>query len=143
MNHPSIPISGTPTHTISRPTWAVRGYQLLTTLFWIAVIVQGFLAGAGIFAGGSWLTAHIIFGHLLSSPLPLIPLLIVALAYIAKLPGGEKGLAWWLLLLAILQPFWLYMRGINILLAAVHPLNALLLSALPIYMLMRVRRLQA
>lgn len=142
MNSSSLPLSGNTTTAPSRPTWAVRAYQLLTALFWLAVVIQVFLAGAGIFAGGDWLTAHIVFGHLLSS-LPLIPIALIILSYIAKLPHTDKGLAWGLLLFTYLQPIWLYMRGINILFAAIHPVNALLLFGLPLYMLTRLRALQA
>jgi hypothetical protein len=144
MNHPSVPLAGESTRssTTLRPMWAVRLYQGLTLFFWLAIVVQTFLAGAMIFAGGEWRTAHIAIGHLLSS-LPLIPLAILIFAFIGKLPGGEKGLAGWLLLFTMLQPVWLYMRGINILFAAIHPVNALLLFALPLYMLMRVRQIQA
>lgn len=143
MNSSSLPLSGETTITTTRPIWAIRTYQLLTALFWVAVVVQAFLAGAMIFAGGEWRTAHIIFGHLLSSPLPLVPMLLILLSYVAKLPSTDKTLAWWLFLFTLLQPVWLYMRGINILFAAIHPVNALLLFALPLYMLMRLRGLTA
>lgn len=145
MNHPSVPLAGEstrPTATTTRPMWAVRLYQGLTTFFWLAIVLQTFLAGAMIFAGGGWREAHIAIGHLLSS-LPLIPLAILILAFVGKLHARDKGLAGLLLLLTILQPVWLYMRGINILFAALHPVNALLLFALPLYLLMRVHAIQA
>jgi hypothetical protein len=145
MNNPSVPLTGErtrPTATPTHPMWAVRSFQGLTTFFWLAVVLQTFLAGAMIFAGGGWREAHIAIGHLLSS-LPLIPLAILIFAFLSKLPARDKGLAGLLLLLTILQPVWLYMRGINILFAAIHPVNALLLFALPLYLLMRVRGINA
>lgn len=145
MNNPSLPLtreSPRPTATTTHPMWAVRIYQGLTTFFWLAIVLQTFLAGAMIFAGGGWREAHIAVGHLLSS-LPFIPLTILLFAFLGKLPARDKGVAGLLLLLTILQPVWLYMRGVNILFAAIHPVNALLLFALPLYLLMRVRGINA
>jgi hypothetical protein len=46
-----------------------------------------------------------------------------------------------LLFLAAVQPVVLYLRGVAPILAALHPVNALFLFALPLYLVMRVRRL--
>lgn len=145
MNRSSIPFAGertTPAAVQVRPMWAIRLYRGLNTFFVLAILLQTFLAGTMIFEGGGWREAHIAIGHLLSS-LPLIPLAILIFAFLSKLPARDKGLAGLLLLLTMLQPVWLYMRGINILFAAIHPVNALLLFALPLYLLMRVRGINA
>ncbi len=141
MNRSSIPLTGertTPAVAGVRPMWVLRLYRGLNTFFLLAVLLQTFLAGAMLFAGGEWRTAHIAVGHLLSS-LPLIPLAILFLAFVGRLSAADKGLAGLLLLLTILQPVWLYLRGISILLAALHPVNALLLFVLPLAMLTRLR----
>jgi hypothetical protein len=54
----------------------------LALVFLLGVVVQVFLAGAGIFASASWLSSHGIFGHLL----PVIPLLMVIVGLVGKLP---------------------------------------------------------
>jgi hypothetical protein len=119
---------------------ARRVYLGLAIIFWLGVIAQAFLAGAGIFTGGPWMSAHIAIGHLLTSPIPLIPLLLLILSAVARLPQGDR---WWcalLLILALVQPVVLYLRGVLPLLSALHPVNALLLFALPLHLIMRVRR---
>jgi len=146
MNTSSTPIMGntnpTSTTATTRPLWAVRIYRGLITFFWLVIVVLTFLAGATIFVGGEWRTAHIAVGHLLAS-LPLLPITILTFSFLARLPNADKGLAGLLMVLTFLQPVWLYLRGVNILFAAIHPVNALVLFALPLYILMRVRRLQA
>jgi hypothetical protein len=52
----------------------------LAVVFLLSVMVQVFLAGAGIFASASWLSSHGILGHVL----PLIPLLMVILGLVGK-----------------------------------------------------------
>jgi hypothetical protein len=120
--------------------WARRIYLGFAVLFWVGVVVQAFFAGAGIFVGGSWMTAHIALGHLLSSPIPLIPLILLILSFVGRLQTADR---WWcglLLFLAAIQPVVLYLRGVQPLLAALHPVNALLLFVLPLYLIVRVRR---
>jgi hypothetical protein len=122
------------------PAWTHRAYLGLAALFLLAVIAQAFLAGAGIFVAGSWMAWHKAIGHLLSSPIPLIPLLLLILSFVGRLPRSVK---WWsacLLILTMVQPVVLYLRGVMPLLSALHPVNALLLFALPIVLIGRVRR---
>jgi hypothetical protein len=119
---------------------ARRAYLALAVLFWLGVLAQAFLAGAGLFAGGSWMMAHIALGHLLTSPIPLIPLLLLILSAVGRLPKADR---WWcalLLILALVQPVVLYFRGVLPLLGALHPVNALLLFALPLYLVARAWR---
>ena len=120
--------------------WVRRVYLGLAAIFWLGIVAQAFLAGAGLFAGGAWMTAHVALGHLLTS-LPLLPLLLLALSIVGRLPRADR---WWcaaLHILTVLQPVPLYMRGSLPLLAAIHPVNALLLFALPTYLIARALRL--
>jgi hypothetical protein len=122
------------------PTRSRRVYITLALLFWLGVIAQAFLAGAGMFVSGSLMAWHAALGHILTSPIPLIPLLLVILSFVARLPRSDKWLSALLLVLAALQPVVLYFRGVLPLLSALHPVNALLLFALPLWLVARVRR---
>jgi plastocyanin len=121
------------------PAWARRFYLGFAVLFLLGVVAQAFLAGAGLFLGGSWMRGHSALGHLLTSPLPLLPLLMLILSFAGRLPKADR---WWcalLLLLATLQPVVLYLRGVLPLLSTLHPVNAMLLFVLPLLLIARVR----
>jgi hypothetical protein len=127
--------------TRAAPSRSRRAYLILASIFFLGVAAQAFFAGAGIFVGGSWMLWHIALGHLLTSPLPLIPLAMVILSFTGRLPRADKRLCGLLFLLAMIQPVFLYLRGVAPILAALHPLNALLLFTLPLYLVMRARQL--
>jgi plastocyanin len=108
--------------------------------FWLGIVAQSFLAGAGMFVDGSWLRWHEALGHLLTSPIPLIPLLLLILSIVGRMPVSDRWLCAALLILATVQPVVLYLRGVLPLLSALHPVIALLLFALPLTLIGRVRR---
>jgi hypothetical protein len=101
------------------------------------VLVQVYLAGAGIFAGPGWLDAHGAF----ASVLALAAIALLVLSFVARLEGRVKGLSALLVLLIILQWFLIHgAGGLNLpLLKAAHPVNALLIFLLPIYLWMRTQ----
>lgn len=110
-------------------------YTALAAVFLLSVVVQVFLAGAGIFASASWLSSHSILGHVL----PVIPLFMVILGLVGRLPRTINWLTVLLLVLVYIQPWFLYLaRGVGTpLLAALHPVNALAIFALALYLLYR------
>ena len=112
-------------------------YTALAVVFLLSVVVQVFLAGAGIFASASWLGSHGIFGHVL----PVIPLLMVILGLVGRLPRPINWLTVLLLVLVYIQPWFIYLaRDIGTpLLAALHPVNALAIFTLALYLLYRTR----
>ena len=112
-------------------------YTALAVVFLLSVVVQVFLAGAGIFASASWLGSHGIFGHVL----PVIPLLMVILGLVGRLPRPINWLTVLLLVLVYIQPWFIYLsRSAGIpLLGALHPVNALTIFALSLYLLYRTR----
>jgi hypothetical protein len=114
-------------------------YTALAVVFLLGVVVQVFLAGAGIFASASWLGSHGILGHVL----PVIPLLMVILGLVGRLPRTINWLTVLLLVLVYIQPWFIYIaRGLGTpLLAALHPVNALAIFALSLYLLYRTRLL--
>lgn len=120
--------------------WPRRFYLGFAMLFMLGVLAQAFFAGAGIFLDGSWMRWHNGIGHLLTSPIPLFPLLLLILSFVGRLPHTDRWLSGLLLILATVQPVFLYLRGVLPLLSAFHPVNALLLFVLPIWIIMRARR---
>ncbi len=142
MNIPSVPpvVTSFPQQHTSVPR---RGplviYATLAVVFLLCVVVQVFLAGAGIFASASWLSSHAMLGH----GLPLIPLLMVILGLVGRLPRTINWLTALLLVLVFIQPWFIDLsEGLGIpLLAALHPVNALAIFALPLYLLYRIRLL--
>jgi len=142
MNIPTVPPVGAALpqqHTRSPRQGPLRLYAALTLVFPLAIVVQVFLAGAGIFASASWLSSHGIFGHVL----PVIPLFMVILGLVGRLPRTINWLTVLLLVLVYIQPWFIYLaRGVGTpLLAALHPVNALAVFALALYLLYRTRLL--
>jgi hypothetical protein len=139
--HPDMD-TAQPPHARVVPVRSRYLYIGLAALFLLGVLAQVFLAGAAIFDTASWVTWHNTLGHLLVHPLPLIPLLLLILSFVGRLPRADKWLSVLLLALAMLQPMLIYVgRGASLpLLAALHPANALLIFVLPILLIARVRR---
>jgi hypothetical protein len=139
--HPNMD-TAQPPHPRAVPIRSRYLYIGLAALFLLGVFAQVFLAGAALFDRSAWFTWHNTLGHLLVHPLPLIPLLLLILSFVGRLPRADKWLSALLLVLAILQPMLIYVgRGASLpLLAALHPVNALLLFVLPMFLIARVRR---
>ena len=122
--------------------WPRRLFIGFAALFVAGVVAQVFLAGAAIFDEWSWFQVHNVVGHLLVHPLPLLPLLMLIFSFVARLSRADKWLSGLLVILAILQPILIYVgRGARLpLLAALHPVNALLLLIVPVVLIARARR---
>jgi putative tricarboxylic transport membrane protein len=90
-------------------------------LFFAGVVVQVFLAGVGLFELGGW-DPHVNLGWLLGSA----PLVLVLLAVPARFDRRTNGLIIGLTLATFLQPELAAARTSAPLLAAFHPVNALL-----------------
>jgi hypothetical protein len=137
MSIPSVVTSSPQQRTRAPRRGPLVIYAALAVVFLLSVVVQVFLAGAGIFASASWLSSHAILGHVL----PLIPLLMVILGLVGKLPRTINWLTVLLLVLVYIQPWFIYLsRSVGTpLLGALHPVNALAIFALPLYLLYRTR----
>jgi len=110
------------------------GYFSIASLFVLCVLFQVFMAGAGILVTGFWLGLHASFGYFIV----LIPLLL--LLPLSLLGGFPRFINWLNVLLALLalaQPMLLWHLGLPII-AALHPVNALLIFVLPLFLLSRV-----
>jgi Family of unknown function (DUF6220) len=110
--------------------WTRIAHLAAAWLFVGGVIVQVFLAGLALFAEGGFAN-HVAFGY---SAFWIVAILIPILAIGARLPTGDIGLS--ILLLALFIPQCLLpplaRSGGPGIIAALHPVNALLLFALAI-----------
>lgn len=102
-------------------------YAASAAILAVGIAVQVFLAGMFLFADGSRET-HIEFGYLLT----LVPIVVVALAAAARPGWSTFGLTALLLGITWLQPILTYFREAAPFIAALHPVNALLVFGLSI-----------
>jgi len=96
-------------------------------LFPVAIVVQVFFVGLSLFTGQALWSIHITFGHALG----LLPLLLVCLSSLGRLPSAAKRLAWLVLGVYLIHAeVFAAIRADAPLLAAFHPVLALVLFAL-------------
>jgi Family of unknown function (DUF6220) len=101
----------------------------LAWLFLIALVVQVFLAGLGVFESAARFTTHRDVGYVLS----LLPIVLAVLAAVGRLGRRQIGLAVVIFLPFILQSvFVAAWRGGMPAVAALHPVNGFLILVLAI-----------
>jgi hypothetical protein len=126
---------------LRRPVRPVLGrvYLGIAALLVLLVIFQVFLAGAGIFAGGNWLIFHAANASLIL----LAALVFLIIGLFARLPRSMNWYSTLLVLLVIVQSLLIYPpRKLGIpLISALHPVNALFIFLLPLYLAIRVRQI--
>jgi hypothetical protein len=103
-----------------------RVHVAAAVLFAAAIVVQVFLAGAALAAlGGSGnFASHIEFGY---TAMGIAALILVVTALVARRPRRDVGIALGILVLYVIQTALPGFRGSTPWLAALHPVNALLL----------------
>ncbi|HEV7236841.1 MAG TPA: DUF6220 domain-containing protein [Ktedonobacteraceae bacterium] len=113
--------------------FAQRGSLVLGSLFVLGVLLQVFLAGGGIFASPSWWGMHEAFGMGMS----LLPLAFLLLAWIGQLGRRSLWLSGLAFVLVVLQTFLITLPGtLGVpLLSALHPVNALVIFGLALWLL--------
>ena len=117
-------------------TWTRILYLLAAWLFPAAILIQVFLVGLSLFTGQVYWSTHREVGHSLA----VLPLLLVILAYLGRLPRSEKLLIWLLFGVYLVQAeVFAAIRDAVPLLAAFHPVLALVLFALAILIALRSR----
>src|SRR5215831_12607831 len=115
-------------------TWTRILYVIAAWLFPVALLIQVFLVGLSLFTGQAYWSTHRDVGHSLA----VLPLLLVMLAYLGRLPRSEKLLIWLLFGVYLVQTeVFAAMRDAVPLLAAFHPVLALVLFALAILIALR------
>ncbi len=111
-------------------------YLIIAWLFPVAILVQVFFAGLSLFTGQSYWDAHITFGHTIG----ILPILLVILGYLGRLPRRTIILTWLALGIYLVQAeVFAAIRDNAPFLAAFHPVLALVLFALALINAMRAR----
>lgn len=100
-------------------------FAAVAVLFVVGVVVQVFLAGVGLFGAGN-MAGHVGFGYLLS----IVPLLPLLLAWPARTGRRTAALCAALLVASQVQTFLPLFSDDAPLVAALHPVNALLVFGL-------------
>lgn len=109
-------------------------YLVLAWLYVVAIVVQVLLIGLSLFAGEPTREAHIGFGHLIG----VLPLLMLIVAFAGRLPRAGKALAGAQFGLFFIQAeVFAGIRGSVPVLAAFHPVVAMLVFALAVYVARR------
>jgi hypothetical protein len=118
--------------TVEPPSLPVRVfrifYVLLSTGFVVCILVQVFFAGMGAF-GADW-SYHVTFGHLLEP----LPLLMAPVAFVGRLSWALRLLP--LLLMALIGAQYA-LAGAAVPAAALHPVNAVLILLIGLFMARR------
>jgi len=100
------------------------GYAVLSSVFVVCILLQVFFAGIGAF-GADW-SWHVTFVHFLEP----LPLLMVPMAFVGRLPWGLRLLPLGFLVLIGVQYATAHAA---VPAAAVHPVNALLIFLLSLF----------
>ena len=103
--------------------WARYAFAVLAGLFLVGVVVQTFYAGLGLFAGAENMDFHVQFGWILH----LAPILVLIAAALGRV--GRATLLWTaaLVVTVFIQPLLPGLSESVPALAALHPVNALLI----------------
>ena len=117
----------------ARVRWARRGYLALAWLFVGCVAVQVFLAGMATFVDAARWTWHTGFVHAFE----FLPLLMLPVAFLARTPAALRWLTGALFALIWLQYLTANIGGIA---GAFHPVNALLIFWVAVYLGLRAWR---
>jgi hypothetical protein len=109
---------------VSRVRLSRYAYAVTTWLFAAGILIQVFLVGLTFLGGQPSLQTHIGLGH----GLAVAPLLMVVLAYVGRLPRSLKLVTWLAFAVYILlADVVIFMRGSAPIIAAMHPVLAVLL----------------
>ena len=111
-------------------------FAIISWIFLGMVVLQVFYAGVGLFGAGD-MTTHVGFGYTVA----FVPILVLIAAFVARAGGRLIGLATLLLLLTFLQPTLAYAREDAPYIAALHPVNALAIAALSLWIALRATAL--
>jgi hypothetical protein len=117
-------------------TWIRRLYLIVAWLFPVAILIQVLFVGLSLFTGQAFWDLHSTFGHLIV----LVPLLLVCLSYLGRLPSPAKRPAWLVLGITLIQTeVFAALRTAVPTLAALHPVLALVLFALALLIARRAQ----
>jgi hypothetical protein len=124
--------------------WARTAYAWMAIVLVAAVVVQFFFAGLGIFTPAGF-DLHVDVG---ATIVGLLPLVMIVVGVIAKLPGRLLWITGGVTLLVAVQslllfPYHISGTGWLRIISALHPVNALVIMWLSLHIATRARQLQA
>jgi hypothetical protein len=108
-----------------------RAHAAAALIWVVAIIVQVFLAGQAItnLGGSGDFSTHVSVGYSIG----IVQLVVVILAVVARLPRRDIGIAFGILVLYIVQTLLPGAKESATWVAALHPLNAMILFTLSIW----------
>ena len=113
-------------------------YAAAAWLFVAGILTQVFLVGLSLLGGQSGWQTHIGLGHSLS----ILMLLMVVFAYTGRMPRPMKPFTWLnLAIYGLLADVVIFLRGSAPIIAALHPVLAVLLFGIAGFLAMRAWRL--
>jgi Family of unknown function (DUF6220) len=115
--------------------WGRRGFLVVSWLFVAGLIAQVYLAGIGVFTGN--FAIQVGTGYALG----LLPLLLLLLGAIGRVGRRDLVLSLILFLQGILQSIFIFQRASAPAVAALHPVNGVLMLIIGIYLAIDARRL--
>ncbi len=116
--------------------WIRMLYLIVAWLFPVAILFQVFLVGLSLFTAQPYWDAHMGLGH----TIVFLPALLVLLAYLGQIPPPAKALTWLSLGICLIQTeVFALIRTVVPILAALHPVLALVLFALAMTIAWRAR----
>lgn len=116
--------------------WIRIIYRIFAWLFPVAILVQVLFVGLSLFTNQPYWDAHIGFGHTIG----ILPILLVVLGYLGRLPRQTIILTWFILGTYLVQAeVFAAIRAAASLLAAFHPVLALVLFALALLNALQTR----
>ena len=118
---------------------ARRAHVWVAWLFAAGVLVQGYLAGAalGQLGGSGDFSTHLNIGYTLG----IVALAVLVLAAAGRFPRSQVGWSALLLILYVVQTSLPFLRADMPAIAALHPVNAMVLLVLAVVIAIRARRL--
>jgi hypothetical protein len=109
-------------------------YAAVAWLFVLGILTQVYLIGLSLLGGRPSWPIHIELGHSLS----ILALLMIVLAYAGRLPRPMKPMTWFnLVIYVLLADIVIFMRGSAPLVAALHPVLAVVLFGIAGFLAVR------
>lgn len=104
--------------------FARYAYLLFVSLFLLGILTQVYFIGLSLLGGRPSFDKHIDLGHMLGGPV----LLMVIFVYLGRMPSPMKPLTWLnLAVYILLADIIIFMRGSAPLVAAAHPVFAVVM----------------
>ena len=124
--------------TLRHSKIAEIGYFVLGIIFLICIVVQTFLAGLSVFVNPAHWANHSTFVHFFGL---YVPLLMLILAFIGRLPNWAKWQSALLVVLIFTMYFTANITAVFPMAAAAHPVIAVLLFWISMQNLNRTRKI--